>query len=37
MICAIYQEHLDDLDLVELAKQFVLRNTKIENMLRIPN
>ena len=33
---AIYQEHLDDLDLEELAKEFVLRNTKRENMFQIP-
>ena len=36
MICAIYQEHLDDLDLEELAKEFVLRNSKRENVFHIP-
>ena len=36
MICSIYPEHLDDLDIEDLSKQFVLRNAKRETMFQIP-
>ena len=35
MICAIYHEYLDTLDIEELAKVFVLRKSR-ENMFEIP-
>ena len=36
MICSIYPEHLDDIDIEDLSKQFVLRNAKRETMFQIP-
>ena len=36
MISSIYPEHLEDLDIEDLSKQFVLRNAKRETMFQIP-